>query len=269
MKTLIRLEQYLKLMKMVWSTWEYSHEAHKHAGDRYECPFCGFHSKDLALSGYDSLVSRKYATVGMGGRWGTCWKCRAQDREKLLYLYLRDIENIFDGHPVKMLHIAPEYNIAKRILEAKNVDYTCGDYFAKGYMYPPYVQNMNVLCLPSSDNTFDIVMCNHVFEHIEDDKKAMTEIYRVLKNGGRAILQVPISKQLDKTLEDPVVKTAEERFLKFGQSDHLRLYGLDYQNRLENCGFRVELVKFPIDTIEKYGLNKEEDIYVCHKELDS
>lgn len=266
MNVFVRFKQYLKPAKVAWDTWKYNREASRHEGDLYECPCCGFQSKDWAPQGIDSQVARQYNTVGMGLRIGRCWKCRAQDREKLLFLYLRDIEKIFDGRRIKILHIAPENIIAKQILRAPNIDYKCGDYFADGYIYPPYVHNMNVLSLPFSNDTFDLVICNHVLEHIADDQKAMLELFRVLKKGGRGVLQVPISKQLNKTLEDSTVKTEEERLLAYGQKDHLRLYGLDYKGRLENCGFRVELITFSVDKIERYGLNKDEDLYICHKD---
>lgn len=266
MGVLIKLKQYLKPFKKKVDDWKFDRVALKHVGERYECPICGFCSKDLAPSGIDSIAAQKYATVGMGVRINMCWKCRAQDREKLLYLYLRDIEKIFDGHAMKILHMAPEQLISNRILQAKNVEYLCGDYFAKGYIYPPYVQNMNVLDLPFSDEIFDLVICNHVLEHIEDDRKAMRELFRILKRGGKGILQVPMTKKLIKTLEYPSVKTAQERLQMYGQIDHLRLYALDYKDRLEECGFKVELVSFPANMIEKYGLNENEDIYVCHKE---
>lgn len=202
MELLVRIKQHLKPIKIAFDNWRFNREAEKHVGVHYECPFCGFHSDDLALLGIDSPAARKYKTVGMGVRPGMCWKCRAKDKEKLLYLYLRDIAKIFDGHPLRILHIAPEDIIAQRILTMKSIDYICGDFFAKGYMYPPYVHNMNVLNLPFADGDFDMVMCNHVLEHIEDDRKAMRELFRVLKKGGVGLLQVPMSNILDKTLED-------------------------------------------------------------------
>lgn len=266
MNTLIKLKQYLKPVKIYWDTWRFSREAEKHVGELYECPCCGFHSKDLAPQGIDSQTARRYATVGMGFRKGRCWKCRAQDREKLLFLYLRDIERIFDKHQMSILHIAPENIIAKHLLQIKEINYICGDYFAEGYVYPSYVHNMNVLSLSFPDGTFDLIICNHVLEHIEDDRKAMRELFRVLKKGGKGILQVPMSKLIDKTLEDATIKTPNERLQIYGQTDHLRLYGLDYKDRLEECGFRVELFKFPIEVIHRYGLNKEEDIYLCYKD---
>lgn len=271
MYVLTRFKQYLKSLKLIWDECKRSREAEKHVGERYECPFCGFRSYDLMPVGDETEVSKKYAPIGLGpvgkggSRPGMCWKCGAKDREKLIYIYLRDIKKIFAGNPLKVLHIAPEEMIAKQILKAENIDYVCGDLFAKGYLYPPYVHNMNVLDLPFSDETFDLVICNHVLEHIDDDCKAMRELYRVLKKGGTALLQVPMSKKLNKTLEDTSMLTADQRLKAFGQIDHLRLYGLDYKDRLERCGFIVELTNISGGKNEKYGLNKEEDLYVCHR----
>lgn len=265
MRLFIRLKQYLKPAKIAFDNWKFSREAEKHRGERYECPFCGFRSVDLASMGIDNPAARKYNAIGMGVRPGMCWKCRAKDREKLVYLYLRDVEKIFDGHPLRLLHIAPENIIAKRILPVQSIDYVCGDFFAKGYMYPPYVRNMNVLNLPFGEEEFDMVICNHVMEHIEDDRKAMRELYRVLKKNGKGIIQVPMSKDINRTIEDPAVKTEKDRLEKFGQKDHLRLYGTDYKNRLEESGFKVELLHFSDDIIERYGLDRNEDLYLCHK----
>ena len=116
MELLVRIKQHLKPIKIAFDNWRFNREAEKHVGVHYECPFCGFHSDDLALLGIDSPAARKYKTVGMGVRPGMCWKCRAKDKEKLLYLYLRDIAKIFDGHPIRILHIAPEDIFAQRIL---------------------------------------------------------------------------------------------------------------------------------------------------------
>ena len=121
------------------------------------------------------------------------------------------------------------------------------------------------------NNTFDCILCSHVLEHILDDNKAIRELYRVLKPNGWAILQVPILRE--KTFEDPNIQTPEERLKYFGQEDHVRIYGLDYKDRLENAGFKVMvdpyLMELDEDIVQLYKLVPEnepkENIYYCIK----
>ena len=112
------------------------------------------------------------------------------------------------------------------------------------------------------DNFFDVVICSHVLEHIVYDRKAMSELFRVLKSGGEAILQVPISKYNKETFEIFSITFPREREKYFGQRDHVRIYGKDYKKRLESVGFKVEIYyikkDLSIQDIKKYGLNKEE-----------
>lgn len=261
----VLFRQYLRSVKLIALDWKLRRRAKKHIGTRYECPLCGFRSSDLDMVGYESPVAKKYKTVGMHLRSGMCWRCLSKERERMLFLYLRDVLHIFDGGSLRILHIAPETMTAHHILAEKNIDYVCGDLFVKGYDYPPYVHNMNVLDLPFADEEFDIVICSHVLEHIEDDRKAMRELCRVLKKGGTGFLQVPMAVDLDKTIENLPANTPEDRLRLYGQNDHVRLYGLDYKDRLEECGFNVELFKFPADLVSRYGLNEDEALYISHK----
>ena len=123
--------------------------------------------------------------------------------------------------------------------------------------------------MPFKGNSFDFILCNHVLEHINDDKKAMKELYRVLNKNGTAILQVPINQKSSKTFEDSSIVDKKERIEKFGQYDHIRLYGLDYFKKLESFGFKVDPLKyskkFNESEIIKYGLIKDEIIPVCKK----
>ncbi len=129
---------------------------------------------------------------------------------------------------------------------------------------------MDVHQIPFEDNTFDAAMCNHVMEHVEDDIKAMSEICRVLKPGGWAILQVPFFSPLaDATFEDKSITDPLEREKAYGQDDHVRLYGKDYPDRLRKAGFEVVEDRF-IDElgpelVKKYALPPNETIYFCKK----
>ena len=121
------------------------------------------------------------------------------------------------------------------------------------------------------NNTFDLIICNHVLEHIIDDRTAMNEIYRVLKKDGIGILQVPIDKNLEKTYEDNTLVSKKQRAEHFGQYDHVRVYGRDYKNRLEDSGFTVNLIDYTNeikdDEISKYGLIKGELIPIVKKSI--
>ena len=131
------------------------------------------------------------------------------------------------------------------------------------------LQNTDCEDLPFKENSFDFILCNHVLEHINDDKKAIKELYRVLNKNGTAILQVPINQKSSKTFEDSSIVDKKERIEKFGQYDHIRLYGLDYFKKLESFGFKVYPLKYSKEFTEseiiKYGLIKDEIIPVCKK----
>lgn len=238
----------------------------KNFGFRYKCPFCGYHARKMNPIGCDFKVIYEKEIVGCGRRFAGCIKCGSTDKERLVFTYMQSI-NFFENPNKSILHMAPELNLSKQFLRHKFKEYICGDYFAPGYenVYPSYVKNINILNIPYSNEYFDVVICNHVLEHIENDLKGMSEIYRVLRKGGFAILQVPISYITDKTYEDPSISDPAEREKVFGQCDHVRIYGLDYFDRLKKVGFEVEIVSDLATRYSKYGLNSKEKIFICHK----
>jgi len=185
------------------------------------------------------------------------------ERHRLLWLYLKKETDFFTA-PKKVLHMAPEQCFLKRFKKLKNLDYTTAD------LYSPIVDvKANILDLPFKDNSFDVVFCNHVLEHITDDKKAMQELYRVLKPNGMGIFQIPQDITLEKTYEDFSITSPEERAKHFGQYDHVRVYGKDYFNRLRSVGFKVDEInyskKITADLVDKYRLLKGEILPVCYK----
>lgn len=234
-------------------------------GSKYFCPFCGYRSKRLRLIGKSLPVVEQKEITGAGQRYGGCLKCGSTDRERLVFAYLKHEMALFENpEKFKVLHIAPEYHLSRLMLGLNMKRYDCGDLFTEGYSYEKHVANMDILSIPKPDKAYNLIICNHVLEHIADDSFAMKELNRVLDDSGRAILQVPIATNVKDTLEDPMIISADDREKYYTRHDHVRLYGLDYKERLETVGFKVDIVnissKYP-----QYGLQDKENIYVAFK----
>ena len=238
----------------------------KNFGFKYKCPFCGYHARKMNPIGGNFNVIYEKEIVGCGRRFAECIKCKSTDKERLVFAYLQSI-NFFADPNKKVLHMAPEPNLSQCFFRNNFKNYICGDYFAPGYedVYPSYVKCINILDIPYDNAYFDVVICNHVLEHVENDAKGMSEIFRVLKKDGFAILQVPISYKLAKTYEDPSIIDAKNREIAFGQRDHVRIYGRDYIDRLKEVGFKVEVISNLAARNPKYGLNNKEKVFVCRK----
>lgn len=236
-----------------------------HKGNKYHCPICNYDSKDLYTRGLDIPIIREREVVGSGLRNAGCYKCDSTDRERLIYTFLKEEMKIFHENLEKnILHIAPEKNLLKIFIQSGFKNYQSGDLFTEGYEYPDFVKNMNILNLPFDENTFDLIICNHVLEHVPNDLDAMKELYRVLKKGGKGILQVPISINTFETFEDFSITDPQKREMMFGQFDHVRIYGQDYSDRLSSVGFKVNPINISKE-FGRYGLDEREDIYVVMK----
>src|SRR6218665_439692 len=185
------------------------------------------------------------------------------ERHRLLWLYLKN-ETDFFAAPKKVLHFAPEQAFYKLFRNQKNLDYTTTDLFS-----PLADVKADICDLPFSDNSYDVIFCNHVLEHIPDDTKAMQELYRVLKPGGMGIFQIPQDLKRVTTFEDNSITDPKERAAIFGQYDHVRVYGRDYFDKLRSIGFTVVeedyTQKIVPELVEKYCLAKGEIIPVCFK----
>lgn len=219
-------------------------------GNQVTCPVC-------------KKSFRKFLPYGRKSRENAlCPNCLSLERHRLIWLFLQE-ETDFFSSPLKVLHIAPELCFIDRFERLSNIEYLTGDIES-----PLAKVKMDVHQIPFEDDTFDVVFCNHVLEHVEDDILACTEINRVLKKGGWGILQSPVYG-IATTLEDPTVTDPSERERLFGQRDHLRKYGLDYARRLSKSGLIVEENKFAQslgpEIIKKYALPEKETIFYCKK----
>jgi predicted SAM-dependent methyltransferase len=226
-----------------------------YAGNQVSCPCC-------------NSSFRKFLPAGISNRPNAqCPKCFSLERHRLIWLYLKNKTNLL-SEKLKVLHIAPEFQLYKLLRSLSNLDYLSADLSA-----PRAMVNVDITNMHFADNSFDVILCNHVLEHVSNDTQAMKEIYRVLKPGGWALLQVPLDGNLEETLEDPTIVSPEDRLKFYGQKDHLRLYGRDYKNRLEAAGFQVTvcdyLQELGHNASEKYRLESDdnncEDIYLCRK----
>lgn len=185
------------------------------------------------------------------------------ERHRLLWLYLKNETDFFSASK-KVLHFAPEQAFYKRFKKMKKLDYVTTD------LESPLADIKADICnLPFDSNSYDIIFCNHVLEHIPNDTKAMQELYRVLKPGGMGIFQIPQDMNRATTFEDNTITNKKERAEIFGQYDHVRVYGRDYFDKLRSIGFKVDEVnytsKLPEEDIHKYCLAKGEIIPVCYK----
>ena len=223
----------------------------QHLGTGVTCPCCGWRFRRFLPGGI--AVKRANAL---------CPRCGSLERHRLLWLYLKSRTDIFQRHH-RLLHFAPEAVFAKRFRGMSQLVYITADLSSRRAGTRADIMN-----IPYKDNSFDIVLCNHVLEHVEDDQKAMREICRVLSPHGWAILQTPIDSRRSTTFEDPAIVSPEAREQAFGQRNHVRMYGRDYKERLKKAGFTVNVDSYfeelGPDLARKYGL-QDEEIYFCTK----
>jgi SAM-dependent methyltransferase len=189
-----------------------------------------------------------------------CPNCLSLERHRLIWLYLKEKTSFFN-HPLHVLHIAPEACFISRFEKLHGDQYITADIES-----PLAKVKMDIHEIPFDQNTFDVVLCNHVLEHVRDDIKAMNEIQRVLKPGGFAILQIPFFHPVpDVTFEDHAITDKREREKIFGQDDHVRKYGKDYPKRIQQAGL-IPLEDSFVNEIgesrrKKFGLSEGEIIY--------
>ncbi|MBU7317609.1 glycosyltransferase [Paenibacillus sp. SM 69] len=232
--------------------------------DNFLCPFCNNRFKRFQpwpdiydFPKYKFEMSNKYTAI--------CPSCYSMDRERVFKIYIERETQLLQS-TAKVLHIAPERQLRNWLVKYQNLKYVCGDLFPQDSL----TQKVDITSILYPDNSFDVILCSHVLEHIPDDTRAMNELYRVLKKGGWGILQVPICISIDDTYEDFSITTPEGRLEAFGQDDHVRIYAKnDYIKRLEKAGFEVSFfnlaLKYSISEAHQYGLQENDYLYIVRK----
>ena len=218
-------------------------------GSAVKCPICGWTGSSFLKISYPHKPADCFV----------CPSCRSSERHRFAYLTLK---SSLLNHAEQTLHIAPEKCIGPW-LKSISKDYLSVDLTSVSAM-----EHMDITNLCLEDGTFSLLWCSHVLEHVEDDQKAMEELFRVLRSSGVAVIMVPIYG--DKTYENAEVKSPEERLTHFKQEDHVRLYGLDIADRLRDTGFKVDVLhvsNLPKECAKSYVLEypSTNEIFVCTK----
>lgn len=219
-----------------------------------ECPVCGARYRKFLPYGY--VTSRANAL---------CPNCLSLERHRLLWLYLTRETDLMTTFP-KTLHIAPEVCILRHLKPHFNSH--PGQYVTADLESPLADLHFDVQNIPLEDNTFEVVICNHILEHVDNDRLALSELHRILKPGGWGIVLSPVELDYEATYEDDTITDPAERTRIFGQYDHRRIYGADYTDRLREAGFVAADIDFAATFTEAeralYALPKDH-IYVVYK----
>ena len=219
-----------------------------------ECPVCGSRYRRFMPYGY--VTSREDAL---------CPHCLALERHRMIWLWLSECSDLFESRP-RLLHIAPEVSLMRHF---KRLYRGTKNYITADLESPLADMHFDIQQIPLEDCSVDVVICNHLLEHVEDDRRAMRELYRILRPGGWGIALVPEDRSLPTTFEDDSITDPKERTRIFGQYDHRRIYGQDYDMRLAEAGFRVERIGYREQLTEAqqrlYAIGSD-DLVIIHKD---
>jgi SAM-dependent methyltransferase len=217
-------------------------------GQAFTCPVC-----ETNLRAFLSLRRPYYLE---------CPVCRSMQRHRLVLRFLQTRTSLFAGGSPRFLHIAPEPGLARRLRAIPAIDYLSAD-----LNDPRAMRKIDLTRIDLPSASLDAVYCSHVLEHIPADRQALAEIYRVLAPGGWALILVPIQREI--TYEDPAIVLPQQREKAFGQFDHVRVYGRDFDTRLRAAGFEVRALSAsdlcsPAETL-RLGLSSQDTLFFCCK----
>jgi SAM-dependent methyltransferase len=221
-------------------------------GTKYTCPCCGWRVRDFTKG--NALLKKRPLSY--------CPRCNSKARHRRIWLFLQQNTNLFNDQ-LSLFEVSPKYSFSRRFTQMVNISYVAADLYDR-----PHISfRMDLVEASLKSERFDAVLCVHVLEEIMDDRRAMEELFRILKPGGWAVISVP-TRMDQVTYEDPTITAPKERKRAFGEPDHVRIYGYDLKDKLEACGFNVQVDladTVPLQTREKYGLRGIENIFYCIK----
>ena len=225
-----------------------------YVGRGKECPICGCRRRKFLPYGY--VHQRDNAL---------CPSCLSLERHRMLWLYLQNRTTLFDTRP-QLLHIAPEVALMKRL---RRIYTEVPERYQTADLESPLADmHFDIQHIPLPGESVDVIFCNHILEHVEDDGVALAELYRVMRDGGWGVVLSPVDMEREHTFEDDSVTDPAERTRLFGQYDHRRVYGRDYASRLAEAGFEVEDIDFAAKlsegAVKLYGLSHEH-LYIVRK----
>lgn len=218
-------------------------------GSDVKCPICGWTGSAFLRVSHPMKSADSFV----------CPSCRSSERHRFAYHTLKDT---LAKHADKTLHFAPESCIEPWLRSISK------EYLSVDLTSPSAMEHMDITNLRLEDGRFSLLWCSHVLEHIENDRKAMAELFRVLCPSGVAVIMVPIGGAT--TYENPAVRSPEDRLKHFNQEDHVRLYGLDIESRLQDTGFKVEVLHvsdLPTENVKSLVLEypSTKEIFLCSK----
>ena len=197
-----------------------------------------------------------------------CWNCNSSDRDRLYIIYLKNKLMQMESK-IDVIEFAPVAVISQLLKSDPNVNYRSADLLMENVDDKVDLTDMHIY----ENNRFDFFICSHILEHIEDDIKAMKELYRITKPGGAGIVMVPIHLGLEKSYEGIKTKNDAERWHHYGQYDHVRVYAKkDFMARLQSVGFELDAMsmdRFGLELIEKSGIHPRSVLYIVRKNQET
>lgn len=251
--------------------WRFNLRRAFYRGSERTCPECGISVRCfLAHGGGAEVLERRRVVGGMKRDDDRCPVCHGRDRTRLMMLYLSRHAGVGRA-PRRLLHVAPDFGLYLWLKRQNSFDYTASDIDATRYRHIPGVVTADLTDAPFGDATFDLIVCSHVLEHVPDDRKAMSELLRILKPGGEALLLVPFATDGKGTDEDIGLDDPQQRERRFGQWDHVRLYDReDFIDRLRSVGFEVSLyapLEADKDAAAELWLNPMEQLPIARRPM--